>query len=210
MKKLNLTNQKFGKWRVLKRSKKPSYWLCVCECGRQYEVFLGSLRGGKSTQCIKCQGKQIGSKNATKHGMHKSSEYISWKSMKQRCYLDSKDHKSYKDLNIKVCDNWFDSFENFYKDMGPKPTSKHTIDRIDPKKGYYLENCRWATQKEQNRNKIKTRYVIWDNERISLSDLYEKLNLKETKNLTYYALVARIFRYGWDVKKAVTVPNLHK
>ena len=82
-----------------------------------------------------------------KHGMYKTPEYRRWVYMKSRCNSDPK----YTSKGITVCSRW-ESFENFYADMGDLPSPKHTLDRVDGTKGYSPENCRWATYQEQNRN----------------------------------------------------------
>lgn len=89
-----------------------------------------------------------------KHGMSRTSEYNSWNDMRRRClkpYTHS--YQWYGAKGIKVCQRWQDSFINFYADMGPKPTSKHQIDRIDSSGNYEPKNCRWVTASEQARNK---------------------------------------------------------
>lgn len=94
-----------------------------------------------------------------KHG-HKtrkkiSATYQTWKNMKARCYNSNRDNYEYYGARgIKVCDNWFNSFENFLSDMGERPYGM-TLDRKDPNGNYNLENCRWATTQEQGINKRK-------------------------------------------------------
>ena len=96
-----------------------------------------------------------------KHGKNtnNSGEYRSWSNMKDRCLNNNnKDFKRYSDRGITVCERWRNSFENFLADMGPRPSLKHSVDRIDNDKGYSPENCRWGTKSEQSRNRsrIKT------------------------------------------------------
>ena len=81
-------------------------------------------------------------------------EYSHWKNMRARCSAPSvhKDRPKYKD--IEVCVEW-DSFEQFYIDMGPKPFSTASIDREDNLLGYNKSNCRWANDYEQARNTSK-------------------------------------------------------
>ena len=87
--------------------------------------------------------------------MTRSPTYNTWYCMKQRClYKGDKNFHLYGGRGISICDRWKESFEDFYSDMGERPIGK-TLDRIDNSKGYYKENCRWATLKEQAANKRK-------------------------------------------------------
>ena len=105
----------------------------------------------------------------TKHGMFGTYIYRIWSEMIQRCGNPNNQHWGhYGGRGIKVCDEWKD-FRSFYRDMGDRPSPKHSIDRVDNDGNYEPSNCRWATKSEQNRNQRKmpgksSRFmgVCWD------------------------------------------------
>jgi hypothetical protein len=89
----------------------------------------------------------------TIHGKWKSPEWNSWNHMKQRCL--NPNHVKYPEYGgrgITVCERWL-KFENFYFDMGDKPSSIHTLDRIEVNGNYEPSNCKWSTPKEQSNNR---------------------------------------------------------
>lgn len=84
-------------------------------------------------------------------------EYRTWKLMKRRCFnKNTKEYKYYGGKGIGVCDRWVNSFSNFLEDMGKRPKGC-SLDRIDCSSDYSPENCRWATNRQQQRNRSNNR-----------------------------------------------------
>lgn len=131
------------------------------------------------------------------HGMSYSPEFRTWWGMKQRC-LNSK-HQAYEyygGRGIQVCGEWSD-FESFYRDMGPRPSSKHSLDRIDVNGDYEPSNCRWATAEEQANNKTKTVRIDIAGETLSLMQWCDR-------NKIAYTTARNRIVDGWNPVDAVT------
>lgn len=93
------------------------------------------------------------------HGMSRTPENNAWRELRHRCENPNMhNYHRYGGRGIKVCKRW-SKFENFYADMGPRPSAKHSIDRIDNDGDYTPDNCRWATQLEQAKNRGNNRYI---------------------------------------------------
>jgi hypothetical protein len=134
-------------------------WTYECFCGKVFVAKRTEIRSGHTKSCgclVKSNCSQVGKLN-TKHGQARdgcmTKEYKTWTSMNERCYRKNwRDYKHWGGRGITVCGPWRESFENFLKDMGSKPTGM-SLDRIDNDGNYTPLNCRWATSSEQNSNK---------------------------------------------------------
>jgi len=134
------------------------------------------------------------------HGQSYSSEYRIWHNMRTRCRNPkSPNFHRYGGRGISVCARW-NRFANFFEDMGPRPSSEHSLDRYPNNDGNYEPgNCRWATRDEQNRNKLGNRYVEFCGRRMIVSDWARELGIGPV------CLSDRLNR-GWSVEKAFTKP----
>ena len=131
--------------------------------------------------------------------MRSKPERSVWRGMKQRCFNSNEPgYKNYGGRGITMCDRWVDSYENFITDMGPRPSDKHSIDRIDNDGDYCPENCRWATSVEQNRNTRHNR--LWEHNGVTMtiSMWADKLGV------SYHTLYRRWLK-GWKVKVLLLV-----
>lgn len=197
---IDLTGQKFGSLTVLYRlhnscNKYGVSWLCTCDCGNLVEVLSNGLRSGNTKSC--------GCSHA-KHGKSDTRLYRIWKNMKTRCY--NKNYERYNDYggrSIKICDEWLNDFQAFY-DWAVNNDYKEnlTIDRIDNNKGYSPDNCRWATRKQQTRNRRNTMQFAYKGETKSLAEWCEVLNLN------YKTINNRIYS-GLPIEKALELEERH-
>ncbi len=187
-----------------KKSKGYKYMMfCSCDCGNSKVMSLQVLRRGIIS--CGCSLKDWNRESKSTHGMTKDgdkvrSEYSTWSKLKRRCTnpLD-KYYKDYGGRGITVCNEWLDSFEQFYEDMGPRPGKKYSLDRINNNNGYYKENCRWATQSQQMRNTRTTHNIEYNGITKCISAWADEYNI----NLC--TLSNRLLS-GWSVEEALTVP----
>ena len=127
--------------------------VCECECGGVSAVRVCDLRGASINSCG-CVHRS--------HHETESGEYTSWRAMRGRCgHVNGPKHNNYAGRGITVCEEW-KCFRLFMRDMGPRPSATHEIDRIDNNGNYEASNCRWATKKEQARNRRTNRMVTCD------------------------------------------------
>ncbi len=191
------TGRRYGRLLAIARveGSRPPKWECKCDCGKAVNVDSHKLIKGKIVSCG-CHRQEL----ATKHGLSKTPEYKVWAEMKGRC--SNPKHKAWRHYGgrgIKVCNRW-ESFEGFISDMGRRPSSKHTIDRIDNNRGYEPGNCRWATVREQGRNRRNNCHVTINGETKTVAEWCEHYGIP------WYLYGGRI-NLGWSQVDALTLPK---
>lgn len=191
---IDFAGQRFGMLTVIEFARSQNHhrlWKCLCDCGNLKEVSTYALHSGHSKSCGCYHGRY-------KHGMHKSAEYQAWADMRGRC--QNKNHKSYDGYGgrgILVCERW-NSFENFIADIGLRPSSDLSLERINNEKGYSPDNCKWATRTVQNRNRRDNRFITFNDETHCLSGWAAKLGIHVG------TLSHRLKK--WSVEKSLTTP----
>lgn len=156
---------------------------CRCNCGVVKLILPHSLSSGRTKSCG-CFLSQRSAERHTTHGMHDTPEFSVWCAMRKRCRATtSGDAKNYALRGISVCDQWNDAttgFITFFSDMGQRPSSKHSIERIDNNGNYEPRNCRWATKHEQSRNTRRNILITHDGTTLTLQDWAPRLGVSRS------------------------------
>jgi hypothetical protein len=204
--KRNLLGQVFGKLTVI--SENPIrglaghvMWNCQCECGNTITKPSANLVNGHTQSCG-CLRREI----HTTHGMSHYPEYHIWEGIIQRCTNPNfKQYEDYGGRGITVCEEWLNSFETFYRDVGSRPSPELTLDRDDNDKGYEPGNCFWRTRGHQVNNRRNNVFYEYAGQKYQINQLAE---LPEVKNngIGLNTLKARIRNSGWDVEDAINIP----
>lgn len=191
---------KYGLWTVASEAFSIGHGLavlCRCCCGNLRRVVCSELRRGKSTNCG-CQPRHQTHGHTVRR--RQSLTYSSWCAMRTRCTDPfHKWYPNYGGAGVTVCEKWLDSFDAFLADMGERPSSAHSLDRIDNSKGYDPSNCKWSTRPEQRRNSRRTINVTIDGKTQCLTDWCRETGIK-------FGTAYDRIKKGWDPAKAVLSP----
>lgn len=182
-----------------------SLWRCLCKCGGEVVVVGCSLRRTGHTRSCGCLIKDIlkerGSHGQAVHG-NRTSNYFRWNNIKQKCFNPNRpDYKYYGGRGITMEEEWIDDFAAFddyiNENLGPRPSPQHSVDRRDNEFGSYVKgNLRWATPREQARNRRKN--LLYKGKPMA--------HWVEKTGLSYGTIYSRVYDLGWGWEKALTTP----
>lgn len=179
-----ILGDKIGRLTIIRELEQVNYirkFICKCDCGKEVVKWLKHLRHtyGRVSSCG-CVSREMIIKQSTTHNKTYTITYGCWLSMRRRCYDKKMDsYPRYGGRGIVVSEDWM-NFENFIRDMGERPSTKHSIDRIDLNGNYEKGNCRWATQLEQGRNKSTNRIIEYNGELKILKDWANELGVDQS------------------------------
>src|SRR4051812_1219565 len=173
---------------------------CRCDCGREKIVRVSHLTSGAVVSCG-CVRAETSLKNVPPPthghcaGAKPSDTYASWAAMIDRCRRPSHSaYANYGGRGIRVCARW-EAFENFLADMGERPPAG-TIERRDTNGNYEPSNCRWATRKEQGRNRRTNRLLTVGGATKCIAAWSEETGINRT------TIRQRLVR-GWSAEQAL-------
>lgn len=219
---VDLKGKVFGRLTVLERAHQNKwgnyFWKCVCSCGNEAIVTGGNLNTGttKSCGCFKLENQQNGS---ITHGLTNTPEYYSWQDIRKRCSgYNEKTQKNYVERGIKVHEDFQNSFEAFYNEIGPRPLEDGlwSVGRVDNNLGYTYGNIRWELPEQQARNRTKCSNNKTGVTGVSYYDgnfIAQSTNLDKTKHSKTFSVA----KYGYDeafrlavAARALMIENLNK
>lgn len=208
---MNLTGKTFNRLTVIKRAEnrgKQTIWLCECSCGKTAEISQRGIISGSTKSCG-CWYEECKTNRpwVTKHGLSRTAFYKIFTDIKKRC--NDKNVASYKYAGERGIICLWETFEDFRDDMYESylehrkiySSRDTTIERIDNNGNYCKENCRWATQYEQSRNKRNLRMITFKGKTQCAVDWEKELGLYRN------AIYNRLNVYGWTKEKALSTPS---
>jgi len=169
--------------------------MCQCKCGKEFKIKIVDLFTYNRKELVSNNILEECNCNTFQY-ISRSREYRIWNNIKQRCYNANNDSFIYYgERGIEMCSKWKNSFSCFISDMGFCPDG-YSIDRLDTNKGYYKENCRWATSKQQNNNKRNNKYIQFQGRIQTIREWCTELKLD------YAIVMYRIYKQKYSVEKA--------
>jgi len=164
---------------IQKRANGHRYYKVRCECGTEKWIRGTSLTYANTGSCGCLQREAIkGHKYSLTHGESKTPTWSVWVGLRSRCSNpNNSKYPNYGGRGVTFCERWKE-YSNFLEDMGRRPSSEYSIDRIDVNGNYEPSNCRWTTAKVQARNKTTTLFVRFKGVDRKLTELCEELGIR--------------------------------
>lgn len=192
--KLPKVGDQFGSWTFLGEFAGRK-WRCQCVCGTVHWPNSCHVRAGDSSSCRSCSN--------TLHGATGTVLYSIWCGMKTRCTKPGYEgYAGYGGRGITVCAEWMTDFQAFAAHVGPRPTRRHTLDRIKNDEGYCPGNVQWALPPQQSRNMRSNHWITIADETLVATDWCRRagISLSCAHN--------RVKKLGWTWERAVTTPPM--
>jgi hypothetical protein len=190
----DLTGQKRSMLLVIERAGKMANggqaWRCRCDCGKDCVVSTSNLNKRGTVSCGCYRRRSLG------HSSHanEAPEFATWGAMLDRCRNpNNKNYIRYGGRGISVCERW-ETYVNFFADVGPRPSAGHSLDRIDVDGNYEPGNVRWATASQQQRNKRNSVMVPYQGKMMHVYDVAEIVGL-------HPAMITSRYQRGWPVEE---------
>ena len=131
----------------------------------------------------------------------RTPEYAAWIAMKARCYNPkTESFPHYGGRGIIVCSEWIDSYDTFLRDVGPRPSVMHSLERSNTNGNYEPGNVKWATSREQNNNRRFNHFLEFNGKRQTVTQWSRDLGVNDT-------LLFMRLKNGWSVERALTTPR---
>ena len=196
----DILGKKFNSLTVIRNvgsnARKERIWECKCACGKLIIATSYCIRTGHTKSCGCASIKKLIERSTT-HGLSKTPEYKTWTHIKERCNNPKcRQYYRYGGRGIFVCKQWINDFQVFLKDMGNRPTAKHTIERINNDLGYSPDNCKWATDTEQANNKRTTVRITFIGITMSKKQWSDFTGIKP-------ATISKRIKAGWPIENVL-------
>lgn len=154
-------------------------WSCTCSCGTTGVIASGKNLKNGGTQSCGCLQREIRRSSCVAHGGRRTPEYGIWCGIITRCTNTGRNEsRNYVARGIGICERWRNSFTAFLEDMGPRPSPKHSVERIDNDREYCPDNCKWATRDVQSRNTRRTKLITHDGVTLCMKDWAKRIGMR--------------------------------
>lgn len=192
---IDLTGQVFGRLTVLGFAGRR-HWYVQCECGNLKKTSSSNLVRLAVRSCGCLHSEILGEKNKT-HGLNRAPEVIAFNHAKDRC-LNHR-NRSFGLYGGRGIEFRFASFNEFFQEVGTRPSNRHSIDRINTNGHYEVGNVRWATHKQQCSNRRSNRFLTANNISMTMTQWSEKTAIP-------FSTIHSRIRRGWCESCSVSVP----